>query len=297
MMIWITLLCVLNAGVNGGGFYSLPIPGRSAERFLPGKVQADHASATVSPDGNEIYWAQYVDGKSYRQILGMRYEHGKWGRPRVMSFTADADGDCPVLSPDGQTMLFNSTRPSPDDNDSRRERFWTVTRTEQGWSEPVPVDMCVNGGHLHWQGSLDKYGNLYFGSERAGSTGRDDIFVAMKRPKGYAPPRPMPAPINTQGHESMPFIGPKGDYILFNRGHYSPVPPDYPTGFLVSFKKADGNWMEPVPVPVAGVPDQDIACPFVTRDERYFIFLILNRREKAVYWVDASVIFDMRPRQ
>ncbi len=272
-------------------------PSETAVRFLPDMVRADHSSATVSPDGNEVCWAQFVQGRSSRQILCSRNENGSWTEPTIVSFTGseDADGDCPVLSPDGQTMLFNSTRPGPADHNRRRERFWTVTRTESGWSDPRPVDMTVNGGHLHWQGSLDRKGNLYFGSERAGTLGRDDIFVARRAASGYARPEPMPAPVNTRGHESMPFIGPDGDYILFSRRYYGADPPDFATGFLVSFKQADGGWTEPQPVPVSGVPQDDIACPFVTRDGKRLIFLILNKEEKSVYQVDASVIWRLRP--
>ena len=155
--------------------------------------------------------------------------------------------------------------------------------------------MSVNGGHLHWQGSLDRDGNLYFGSERTGTAGRDDIFVARATQSGYSRPEPMPAPVNTRGHESMPFIGPDGDYLLFSRGYYGSGTPDFATGFLVSFRRSDGSWTEPNQVPVEGVPEEDIACPFVTRDGKWLIFLILNPNEKAVYRVDASVIWRLRP--
>jgi len=119
--------------------------------------------------------------------------------------------------------------------------------------------------------------------------------VARRAGSGYARPEPMPAPLNTSAHESMPFIDPDGGYILFVRGSYGPERPDFATGILVSFKRADGSWTEPQPVPVNGVPRDDIACPFVTRDGNWLIFLILNRQEKAVYQVDASVIWRLRP--
>ncbi len=296
MKLIVVLMLGINGLVNAGGIDQLPDAGETAIRFMPDMNEADHASATVSPDGNEVYWAQFVNGRPYRQILYSRFENGEWSNPFVMPFTGseDADGDCPVLSPDGQILLFNSTRPSPDDHWRRRERFWSVARTASGWSEPEPLDMAVNGGHLHWQGSLDREGNLYFGSERKGTMGRDDIFVARKTPSGYAEPEPMPVPINTTGHESMPFIGPEGDYILFSRGYYGSGKPGFPTGFLVSFKQPDGSWTEPRQVPVKGVPEKDVACPFVTRDGKWLIFLILNRDQKAVYRVEASVIREMK---
>jgi len=275
----------------------MDLPGRTPTRFAPGVVRSDHSSPTLSPDGKEIYWAQPREQDAPRQVLFARLVDGTWSAPALTAFTAVEDGDCPVLSPDGKTLYFNSTRPLPGQESGRRERVWFVTREEGGWSDPAPVAPSVNAGHLHWQTSVDRGGNLYFGSERRGSLGRDDIFVAPRSASGPGDPRPMPAPINTASHESMPFIGPDGDYLLFVRAHYGAGEPPHPTGLLASFRRDDGTWTEPVRVPLEGEPGKDAACPFVSRDGRLLFFLVLNQREKSVYWVDASVVWELDPRE
>lgn len=288
----ILLLCAAGVSISGPPGYEPP--GKIPVRFAPEVVHSDHCSAVVSPDGEEIFWAQHVKGESGRKIFFMQFQDGSWSAPSIVPFTSREDGDCPVLSPDGMTMIFTSSRPMGEDNTTRRERLWLVSRRSSGWSEPRPVDDVINGSHLHWQASMDRDRNIYFASSRKGSIGRDDIFVSLKTKEGYATPAGFPPPINTAGHESTPFIGPGGDYLLFTRSYFGAGSPPFPTGLLVSFRQEDGSWSEPGAVPLSGVPLEDVVCPTVSPDQRYLFFLVLNKNEKSVYWVDASVVWDQK---
>jgi hypothetical protein len=296
MQFWLILMLLLNIMLNQQGYLGQEIPTRIPVRFMPRVVRPDHSVPMFSPDGREIYWAQRWEGSPYRQILSMRFQDGRWSSPEIAAFSKDNDADCPIISPDGQTLFFNSTRPVSEDIDGRRERYWFVARTSSGWSDPLPVSSSINRDHLHWQASVDRHGNLYFGSERKGSIGKDDIFMAPKTEHGYGEPQSLPSPINTKSHESTPFIGPNGDYLLFSRVDFSSVQQPYPLGLLVSYRRKDGTWDEPVPVPLAGVP-KEVVCPFVTRDDRFLLFLVVNENEKAVYWVDASVVWELKREQ
>lgn len=268
-------------------------PGRTPERFAPHLVASDHSTPTISPDGREVVWSQRLNGSGHRRIFSSRFLLGAWSPPQVAAFADEEDGDCPVLAPDGSTLVFNSSRPLPDGSDTRRERLWFVTRVDTGWSDPRPVSDSVNGSHLHWQSSLDAEGNLFFGSEREGTLGRDDIFVAPRTADGWGTPERLPPPINTPSHESMPFVGADGSFLLFVRSDHSGTVPRYATGLLASFRNPDGGWTEPQRVPLGGVSHADASCPFVTRDGRYLLFLVLSRTEKAVYWVDAAVLKEL----
>ena len=294
MRFWLVALCFLSVGLSQQRFLGLEAPKRIPLRFLPPAVRPDHSVPTISPDGLEIFWAQRWEDVSHRRILSARFQDGQWSSPQVAAFSQNDDGDCPIISPDGQMLIFNPSRAISKDGTDRRERFWCVTRTASGWSDPLPLANSVNGEHLHWQGSIDRNGNLYFGSERKGSIGSDDIFVAARTEDGYSTPRSLPNPINTKSHESTPFIGPDGEYLLFSRVDYSSVPLPYPTGLLVSYKRNDGTWREPVPVPLPGVRSEGVVCPFVTRDGRFLLFLSMSQSEKTVYWVDASVVSELR---
>lgn len=254
---------------------------KKAIPFAPDVIGADHCVTAISNDGSEIYWAERPNENMHRRIFRVLVNNGKWGEPEVMPFADTEDGDCPVLAPDNRTLYFNSNRVIP--GGGRRERIWYVTRAGDNWSEARLLEGDINTRHLHWQIGVDRDGNIYFGSERKGSLGRDDIFIARKTADGYADAIPLPAPVNTPSHESSPYINPDGKYILFIRSHYGGSNPPYPTGLLISYHQSDGSWSEPLRVSVPGISPEDISCPFVSPDGQKLYFLLMNRKLKQVY--------------
>jgi len=50
-----------------------------------------------------------------------------------------------------------------------------------GWGIPFQPGSEINADHLYWQVSIDRDGNLYFGSERSGTKGRDDVYWASAK--------------------------------------------------------------------------------------------------------------------
>ena len=207
-----------------GPYLGQKLPGTTPELFAPGIVASKHASVTISRDGNEIYW-------SNDHIYVTTYKNGLWTKPEAVPFTRDEGGDGPKLSPDDRKLYFNSDRPRRP-GDSRRERVWCVERTAGGWGEPFPLGPEVNDGPLHWQVSVDPAGILYFGSERRGSKGLDDVFAAEPRDGGFANPVSLDAAVNSEAHEGSPFVAPDGRYLIFLRD----------SDLWVSFRGEDGRW-------------------------------------------------------
>jgi hypothetical protein len=247
-------------------------PGRSPVVFAPGIVASRHASVTISGDGSEIYWA---DDRIYVAIR----ENGRWIRPAPLPFSHEDDrDDGPKLSPDDRTLYFNSQRPRYP-GDRVRERIWRVERTASGWGEPRPLGPEVNDEHLHWQVSIDPAGRLYFGSERRGSKGRDDVFVAEPLNGGFARPVSLDAAINSEAHEGSPFVARDGRYLIFMRD----------SDLWVSFRGNDGRWR---PARRLETPEGAV-CPYVSPDGKYFFFLKAERLPSGAYthhvlWMDAS---------
>jgi len=258
--------------VLAGAYLGQKPPGRSPERFAPGIVSSGHGSLTISRDGTEIYWAD-------DRIYLARLESGRWTTPRPLAFSRPADeDDGPKLSPDDRTLYFNSSRPR-NPGDTRRERVWRVDRTAGGWGEPYPVGPEINDEHLHWQVSVDPEGRLYFGSERRGSKGQDDVFVAESRGGGFAKPVSLGTAINSEAHEGSPFVSPDGRYLIFLRD----------SDLWVSFRGKDGLWK---PARRFGTPEGAV-CPYVSPDGKYFFFLKFDRLASGtfarnLYWMDAS---------
>jgi hypothetical protein len=264
-----------------GPYLGQKTPGLTPEIFAPGIVSTDmynHCSVSVSSDGSEFYWAM-APLDAPRRIYFSRMIKGIWTRPEIVAFTRSDDGDCPVLSPDGKEMFFNSTRPLPQGK-TRRERIWCVQRTSRGWGAPFPLGPEINDEHLHWQVSVDNKGNLYFGSERRGSKGRDDVFLAEFRGGVYGKPVSLGPEINTEAHEGNPYVAPDGSYLIFVRD-----------GLWISFKQKDGSWTKAKNM---GDIFQDALCPYVSPDRKYIFFLKMGQGYNDVWWVDANTIEELR---
>ena len=249
-----------------GPYLGQKLPGTTPELFAPGIVVSKHASVTISRDGKEIYW-------SNDRIYVTTYKNSRWTKPEAVPFTRNEGGDGPKLSPDDRKLYFNSDRPRWP-GDPRRERVWCVGRTASAWGEPFPLGPEVNDEPLHWQVSVDAAGILYFGSERRGSKGLDDVFAAEPRDGGFANPGSLDAAVNSEAHEGSPFVAPDGRYLIFLRD----------SDIWVSFRGEDGRWKSArrLETPAGAV------CPYVSPDGKFFFFLKFDRGTFGVYWMDAS---------
>ena len=243
-----------------------------------------HSTAVFSPDGNEVYWAPMMEfpGELYAKVglLTMKRENGRWTAPRWASFSGpDLHADVPFFSPDGKRIYFLSRRPLPGETDGA-ERIWFADRSPAGWSEPQPFDETVNSQQMHWQFSLDRAGNVYFGSSAPGGLGMDDVYCARFSGGAYEEPANLGSPINSAGPENTPFVAPDGSYLLYSRE----------SDLWVSFREAGGEWSAPVNMgPDVNSPEIEL-CPMVTADGKYLFFLSQRDGESHVYWVSADVI-------
>jgi len=258
-------------------------PEDKPEIFAPGIVSTDffnHSSVCISSDGSEIYWSMAPIDTPDRIYFTKRINN-VWTRPGIISFTQTEDGGGPVLSPDGKKMFFNSNRPIVTGG-KRRERIWYVERTLKGWGEPYCLSDEINGEHLHWQVSVDNKGNLYFGSERIGTKGQDDVFIAELINGKYLKPYSMGAEINSEEQEGCPYIAPNGSYLIFSRD-----------GLWISYKQKNGLWTNSKNM---GDNFKGAICPYVSPDEKYIFYLNMNLQSSDIYWVSAKVIEELRPK-
>lgn len=256
--------------------------------FAPGIVSTNaynHASVTISPDWSELYWASEDESLGHKVIWRAKIVDDKITTPEVLDIARDYDGDCPMLSPDGKRLYFLSNRPLISDQNRKRERIWYAELGESGWKEAIALDPSINGKHLHWQVSIDNNYNIYFGSERSGSKGKDDIFYSEYQNGKYSNPVSLPNAINTVYHESTPFVAPDGSYLLFVRAKYGDN--SYPSGLYISYRGEEGEWQESI---YLGGDVDCSACPYVSPDEKYLFFKKDGKEFKNVYWINASFI-------
>ena len=140
-----------------------------------------------------------------------------------------------------------------------------------GWSEPVSVGANVNDT-IAWdsQPSVTADGDrLYFASWRDSISGID-IYETHKDGNGkWTTARPLPSPINTNGHDKTPFIHPDGKTLYFASDSLPGL-----GGFdiFMSRRDAKGGWSEPVNLGYPINTESDEVGFFVGSDSRTAYF-------------------------
>jgi ankyrin repeat protein len=281
--------------VMEGDYLGQAPPGDTPVIFAKGIISTIwglHSSLAFSPDRTEVYWVPMIDvpGQAYSRnyIHFMKKTGNRWGPPGIVSFSGIdgvSDGE-PFFTEDGNRLYFNSTRPNPEQGNDRKENIWYVDRTPSGWGEPKPVSQIINRMSMHWQFSVDKKGNIYFASDNPGGLGMQDIYISYLKDGEYGTPENLGTEINSAENEMTPFISPEGDYLIYCRG----------TDLRIIFRKPDGEWGESKSMGSPVCTGFEL-CPLLTPDNKYLVFLSGREGESHPFWVSASVIEELRPKQ
>ena len=173
-----------------------------------------------------------------------------------------------------------------------------MEKTEEGWSDPKPLPSIVNSIEgIHWMLSVDKQGNLYFGTWKPREDGKTtgDIFCSKYENGQYTKPEKLGPEINVPGYNYSPFISPDGSYLIYSRRE-----PSKPIKLFICFRKSDGRWTKPRDLSnIIGRDglNTDILhcdCPLVTRDGEYLFFRDDLNGKLRPYWMEAGFIEELR---
>ena len=209
-------------------------------------------------------------------------EENQWTDPFYASFNLESMNYAPFVTPDGERLYFISTE----------ENFFIhfhkdvyyVTRSGSDWSDPQRISDNVNDFSLNSEFSVAENYNLYFQDNDS-----HDLYYSKFSDGDYQEPEKLPEAINSSHlEEGSPFIAPGENYIIFSRkeGGF--------TNLYVSFKDQDNNWTEGVAFGSAINTDADECYGYVSADEKFLFFLRKNQEGSFPYWVDASVIENLR---
>jgi len=274
-----------------GDYLGQKPPEEKPEIFALGIVSSIwglHSTVVFSPDGREALWTPMVDvpGSIYTKgiIFRMKRSGSRWSAPEPAPFSGKFDDDVPFFAPDGMRLFFISSRSLPGIENSEKERIWYVDRIRDGYSDPQPLDRIVNDQEMHWQFSVDRGGDLYFGSGAAGGYGEGDIYVSRYRDGQYIQPQNLGPSINTEREEGTPFISPDGSYLIFQRS----------LDLYLSFLQPDGSWGEVFKLEAPINTTAHELCPIVSPDGKYLFFNSSRGGEIQTWWVDAGFIDKIR---
>ena len=123
----------------------------------------------------------------------------------------------PTISSGGDTIFFASNRPGG------RGGFdiWVTTLADGIWSAAAPLDSTINtSANENAPFLLANGSSLYFSSDRKGGFGREDIWMAIRKGRGWHDPVNLGPGVNT-----------------FSRELFFHAPPDYDWFFIASNRR------------------------------------------------------------
>lgn len=197
-------------------------------------------NATLSADGNTVYFSRATKNWSAIHIYTSRYQEGRWSTPILLQLSngnwRDTD---PFLADNGQTLYFNSDRPlAGEEYKNFHYRLWMSHLTGSGWSEPELVSASVNEYAPLLYPSVTDSGELYFFTNRSnGST----LYRAKREADGSFN-KPEPAQIPGAYMLMDPVVSRDGNSIYFAA---APSPERKHERYIWISRKSGSAWSKP----------------------------------------------------
>lgn len=311
----IVLLVMLSIHIAGCGTPGQDVPLGDEQPFFglqpPGMVPKPFAPGIINTNADEAVYSFMAGGTVFiisreepqtdeegRAVYGnyiTELRDGRWTEFRPVELVTGPSDPTVSLEP-GDDAIYFGERKGPEGGKESADsdiNIWMVRRTEDGFSNArmigPPISTEVND---IWP-SVTADGTIYFFSEREGGVGKDDIYMARLVEGEYRQVESIGEPVNTPEYEIDPFIALDESYLIFGSnglGGFGGI------DLFISFRDEDGSWSEPVNMGDEINTDTHDERPYVTRDGRYLFFSTYKSGNLDVYWVDAAVIEDLRPR-
>ena len=189
--------------------------------FAPGVISRPgnnwESRVTLSPDRSVALWGvgNFFAGEQLTILMSHATKTG-WSEPVVAPFSGTYHDVDTIFAPDGKTVYFSSKRPV-NPGDAPREDFdlWRVSYGAAGFGTPVHLGAGPNTASDELYPSIDRDGNLYFGSNRDAE--QWDVWRSTRQANGsFASASKLGSAENTPDYwEFNPEISPNGKTLLF----------------------------------------------------------------------------------
>jgi hypothetical protein len=250
-----------------------------AEAFLPDIISKfpNVRDVAISAAEDEAYFTAQSFLGELSAIVCIKKENGKWSSPEVASFSGKHQDLEPFFSPDGMRLFFVSNRALDSLIDVPKDYdIWFVERKDlkSKWSDAINIGAPVNTTDNEFYPSVSKSNSLYFTSDGAISTGKDDIFVSKWINGKYETPRSLGDSVNTSGFEFNAFIAPDESFLIFTG--YTRKDGLGSGDLYISYNKGNDLWTTSVNLGSEINSPQMDYCPFV--DVKSGILYFTSRR-------------------
>ena len=258
--------------ISKNAYLGQKAPGLIPELFAPEiiKTELREAAGVFSPNLKDFYFRRRGGVYKNNALVVVKLIDNKW----TESLVADRAGE-PFISEDGKTMHLG-----------KRYR----EQTASGWSESKPLGAPFDKFRIMrlTVASNDTY---YFDEASESGPLRYSRFINGK----YEEPKTVN--IEDIGDwNAHPFIAPDESYIIWDdqreKGGYGDA------DLYISFRKKDGSWGKSINLGDKINSKYAEAYGSITPDGKYFFFHRSYGNNKAdIYWVDAQIIYDLKPKK
>jgi len=272
------------------------LPGLKPEIFAPGVVSTKHgvyANVAFNPDMNEVCWTLNTGDTTLNHggVLISKKINKRWSKCEEVHFLEKGYSHrSPYYGLNGKRLYFQGHRDTIQGWD-QMEKFYYVEKTPQGWSEPKLLDSIFNKYAIHWQFSVDKENNLYFGGDLRGVENTGGIYFSRFTNGKYQEPKLIFSNLEFGEFVFGPAISPDNSYLLFARVHPRESTNPRIFSIYISFRNEGDKWTKPKEL--GEKLDMDGNQPRISPDGK-FLFFIGNDSQS--YWVDAKIIDDFKQR-
>jgi hypothetical protein len=216
-------------------------PALKLELIGEGTISTDQDEFGAIPDKDwtTLYFNRSIPAHYHYVLYVSHFKNGTWTMPETLPFSGEYRDSDPVLSGDGRTLYFVSDRPAKG-LEPNRFHAWSADRAETGWTNLGPLRGPVNEkGNTEFV-SFASNGNLYFTSDRSGSS--FDVYRSRFVNGQYQPAETLGPAINDGRYTIEALVAPDESFILlgsFARDSLGNA------DLYVSYNK-NGVWSKPV---------------------------------------------------
>ncbi|WP_138434221.1 PD40 domain-containing protein [Winogradskyella algicola] len=300
LLITVTFFSCKNSTTS---YFDQDPPSTVPELFAPEIVNTENVELNMvfNNDNTEMFFSRIVDSSFV--IHHSEFINGKWSDIKPIKMYGDnvlVSVACdPTITKDGKTMYFLGVDPKLYNNDVTREELYTIPpdiyKTEKvngKWQLASKVDFSVSTEYFETYPVVTADGSLYFRSNRPNNKGGMQTYRAQYLGNGKFE-TPVIINIKSENKELITYVSPDERYAITNGNGK----------FQITFYE-NGKWTKPKEVPLKYESNWRYYCPYMSSDEKYFIYSRRynnpNRKgwagvEKGeVYWVDAKILFDSK---
>ncbi len=265
-----------------GPYLGQEAPGLIAELFAPGIVSVTgryEFALSFAPNGDRLlFTVQTADDKVF--VLHSRQVENQWTRPSPVNLSNGARRDEmeAFFSGDGRQVYF-----APYD-EGMDVRIWQVTPDGDHWNNPAPLTGAIAEDPAFYP-VMANDGTLYYTNIKE----RRPYFARQSEDGDWSA---QPVPVEFGGHV---YIEPDHSFLLMDARAEDGLGGG---DIYVAFPAEDGGWSKPVNLGPGVNSEFGESCPSLSADGKYLFFSRYNEEGgiAQIYWVDAGVIEQARPR-